>query len=385
MLALAAHYGYECKQYDIVTAFLNAVMDGHQIYVELPHGFEDYVIQLAGMATVADSQQLACLLLRALYGLKQSPMLWYQEFEKFIRNLGFTPLFADACLFRHGNGCIIIIYVDDVLAMALTKAIVKSAVTGPLRDAFKLRELGDVSFYLGCRILRDIKQRKIWLIQDAYLEQTVAKYLTGTGTRRTRETPMSIATYNTLAPAPAGYEASANLKSKYQSLVGSLMWPAIITRPDITFCTNHLAQYLVNPTKDHFDAALDVLRYLNGTIKRGICLTGGTDNDLDLRCFVDAAFADDRIDRKSSSGYVFKLAGGPISWKSGKQPIVTLSSTEAEYVALTITAKEAVYVRKLLTELHYPLSYQPVKIFEDNQPAINLTDQSDINGRSKYI
>jgi hypothetical protein len=118
-----------------------------------------------------------------------------------------------------------------------------------------------------------------------------------------------------------------------------------------------LAQYLVNPTKDHFDAALDVLRYLNSTIKRGIYLARGTDNDLDLRCFVDTAFADDRMDRKSSSGYIFKLAGGPISWKSGKQPIVTLSSTEAEYVALTITVKEAVYVRKLLTELHYLLSY----------------------------
>jgi hypothetical protein len=96
------------------------------------------------------------------------------------------------------------------------------------------------------------------------------------------------------------------------------MWLAMITRPDITFCTNHLAQYLVNPTKDHVDAALDILRYLNSTIRRGMCLTGGTDNDLDLRCFVDAAFTDDRMDRKPSSGYVFKLAGGPISWKSGK-------------------------------------------------------------------
>jgi hypothetical protein len=196
---------------------------------------------------------------------------------------------------------------------------------------------------------------------------------------------MSIATYNTLALAPAGYEASANLKSKYQSLVGSLIWLVIITRPDITFCTNHLAQYLVNPTKDYFDAALDVLRYLNSTIKRGIYLTGGTNNDLDLRCFVDAVFADDRIDRKSSIGYVFKLAGGPISWKSGKQLIVALSSTKAEYVALTIAVKEAVYVLKLLVELQYPLSYQPVKIFEDNHPAINLTNQSGINSRSKHI
>jgi hypothetical protein len=148
----------------------------------------------------------------------------------------------------------------------------------------------------------------------------------------------------------------------------------MIIRPDITFCTNHLAQYLVNPTNNHFDAALDVLRYLNSTIKRGIYLTIGTGIDLDLRCFVNTAFTDDRIDRKSSSGYIFKLAGGPISWKSGKQLIVTLLSTEAEYVALTITVKEAVYVRKLLVELYYPLSYQPVKIFEDNQPVINLTD-----------
>jgi hypothetical protein len=87
----------------------------------------------------------------------------------------------------------------------------------------------------------------------------------------------------------------------------------MITRPDITFCTNQLAQYLVNPTEDHFDAALNVLRYLNSTIKRGIYLTRGIGNDLDLRCFVDAAFTDDGIDRKSSSGYIFKLAGRPIS------------------------------------------------------------------------
>jgi hypothetical protein len=92
----------------------------------------------------------------------------------------------------------------------------------------------------------------------------------------------------------------------------------MITRPDIAFCTNHLAQYLVNLTKDHFGAALDVLRYLNGTIKWGIYLTGGTGSDLDLRCFVGVAFTDDRIDRKSSSGYICKLAGRPISWKSGK-------------------------------------------------------------------
>jgi hypothetical protein len=175
MLALVAHYGYERKQYDIVTASLNAVMDGHQIYVELPHGFEDYVIQLAGMATTAGNQQLVCLLLRALYGLKQSPMLWYREFEKFLHNLGFTPLSVDACLLRHGNDSITIIYVENVLATALTTAIAESVVIGLLRDVFKLRELGGVGFYLGCRTLRDLKQRKIWLIQDAYLEQTVAK------------------------------------------------------------------------------------------------------------------------------------------------------------------------------------------------------------------
>jgi hypothetical protein len=96
------------------------------------------MIQLAGMATTDSNQQLAYLLLRALYGLKQSPMLWYREFEKFIRNLGFTPLLADTCLFRYSNGCIIIIYVDDVLAMALAKSIIESAVSGSLRDAFKL-------------------------------------------------------------------------------------------------------------------------------------------------------------------------------------------------------------------------------------------------------
>jgi hypothetical protein len=111
-------------------------MDGHNICVELPYGFKDYVIQLAGMATPGSNQQLACLLLRALYGLEKSPMLWHREFEKLLRNLGFIPLFADACPFRHSEGCIIVVHVDDVFTIASTKAIVESAVSGPLRGAF---------------------------------------------------------------------------------------------------------------------------------------------------------------------------------------------------------------------------------------------------------
>jgi hypothetical protein len=128
-----------------------------------------------------------------------------------------------------------------------------------------------------------------------------------------------------------------------------------------------------------------VLKYYIGTKDCGISFTGSPTEDLDLRGYADAAWADDIDNRRSTGGFLFTLAGGPILWKSGRQPIVTLSSTEAEYVALTLAAKEAKFIGGLLADLQYGGPIFPVHIYEDNRPAIDISKRPFVDGRTKHI
>jgi hypothetical protein len=146
MLALAAKLNLECKQFDLVTAFLNALIKKYKIYVEMPHGFEDYA---------EDGTQLVCLLLRALYGLKQSPLLWHEELTAFLRSISLEPIQSDPCLFIDRiSGSFILIYVDDLLMFSKTVTAIDK-LTALLGKKFPLKELGDVLWFLGCRIIRN--------------------------------------------------------------------------------------------------------------------------------------------------------------------------------------------------------------------------------------
>ncbi|KAI0997286.1 Retrovirus-related Pol polyprotein from transposon TNT 1-94 [Podosphaera aphanis] len=253
LIAMIAHYNLEAKQYDIMTAFLYAKIKEREIYVEQPHGFEE-------------SRDHVCLLLRALYGLKQSPMLWFEELTSFLISKGYVPLSQDPCIFQHHiYKLIIAVYVDDLIAAAESSQVITSA-TESISGRFKMRALGDISFYLGCRIIRIRKERKLYLVQDAYIKQLLGKYHMQDS--RKALTPMEV--NNKLQLAPEGHQADANLTQEYQSLVGGLMWPAMQTRPDIAFATSQLAKHMNNPTHEHLEAAKRVLRYLNGKPNYGV-------------------------------------------------------------------------------------------------------------------
>ena len=188
--------------------------------------------------------------------LKQSPLLWYEEFAKYLRSVKYTPLWSDNGVFRHrGTGAIIVVYVDYLLIISQSKKTV-DAFARLLQRQFKVRELGDMSFFLGCRIIRNRTLRKLWLVQDAYVEQVAQKHYLTVAARE--ETP--IVSHHMLQKAPEGYGASKNLQGRYQSLVGSLMWPAMQTRPDIGFVVGLLARHLTNPTPQHWTAAFQVLQ-----------------------------------------------------------------------------------------------------------------------------
>ena len=364
LLSLVAHYGLQCKQYDIMTAFLHALMGKWTVYVEQPHGFQE-----------GDS---VCLLLRALYGLKQSPLLWYQELTKYLRSIQFTTLWSDACLFRHEpTGALVVIYVDDLLIIATSTEVVES-VSQALASQFEVKELGDVAFYLGCRIIRDWQNRTIYMVQDGYIKRLAERFkLEGSIPVATPLPPNC-----KLQKADEGYEANKGTVHYYGQLVGSLMWPSIITRIDTCYAACQLAKYLTNPSAQHISAAEHCIRYLLSHANEGICL-GGTATLPRLEAYTDASWADDLDTRRSTCGYVF-FYGGPIAWKSGRQPLIAQSTTEAEYIAMTLTAKESSALKRLLDEVGEAQT-GAVIVHEDSKPAIDLLARPTSEGRTRHI
>jgi hypothetical protein len=150
--------------------------------------------------------------------------------------------------------------------------------------------------------------------------------------------------------------------NRYQRKIGSLLFAAVTTRPDIAFATSRLAHFLVNPSNEHQDAADRVLLYLQKT--RNLPLTFGQGEGFEVAS--DESFADNTIDRKSSQGYAIKLFGGLIAWRANKQDTVTTSTTEAELLALSQVAKEAIFTSRLLKELQVTLSDPTLTIICDN-------------------
>jgi hypothetical protein len=172
------------------------------------------------------------------------------------------------------------------------------------------------------------------------------------------------------------------------------MYAMTETRPDLAVTISTLSQFLANPSKEHQQAAKRALRYLQGSKNYGITL-GQTQGILSeqlqyeagqLHGYVDASYAQNLVDRRSTTGYVFMLGNGPISWTSKRQPTVALSSCEAEYMAETQAAKEAIWLRRLLLELGYTgPDVQTVRIYADNQGSMALAKNPEYHARTKHI
>ena len=167
----------------------------------------------------------------------------------------------------------------------------------------------------------------------------------------------------------------------YQMAVGSLLYAAQATRPDIAYAVGALSKFNTNPGKEHWSALKRVLRYLRGTTHYSIVYQKST--ILNIHGYADADFADDMDDGRSVSGYIFKLADAAISWSSKKQQTVARSTTEAEYMALAHATQEALWLRTVKEELQ--LGSDPISIFCDNKSAIDLTKNSMYHARTKHI
>ena len=362
-LAMVAAKDLELHQLDVKTAFLNGELE-EDIYIQQPPGYEQ-----GGKDTV-------CKLNRALYGLKQAPRQWHEKLKQALKAIGFIDSMADPGLFTKHNGgesVFILTYVDDLLIAAATPDTVTKVKAALLR-AFDARDMGEASLFLGMSVKRDRTAGTLRLSQERMTSELITKW--GLESGKTKSTPLSPAIKLT---KEEGEPLNTSLHA-YSALVGSLLYLAVCTRPDIAQAVGALARHMANPTMVHWQAAKGVLRYLAGTKTHGIAYGGGSTEFIG---YTDADYASDIDTRRSTTGYLFMLNGGAVSWSSRLQPTVAASTTEAEYMAAAFAVKEALWLRKLAYDLM--MGVKTIKINADNQAAIKLLKNPVSSVRSKHI
>ena len=371
LLALVAHYDMELEQLDVKTAFLHGDLD-EEIYLRQPEGFID-----------SNRPDYVCKLNKSLYGLKQSPRLWYKRFDKFMLSQGYSRSFKDQCVYfkRCGKDMIyLLLYVDDML-IASQSMVKVSELKAELSKEFDMKDLGKAQRILGMEIFRDRKRRELRLTQAQYIEKVLARF--GMEKAKPVGTPLGSQFKLSKDMSPSSDEDKRYMADvPYSSAVGSLMYAMVCTRPDLAHAVGVVSRYMSNPGKEHWQAVKWILRYLRGTSSVGL-LYGGVDGDITLRGYCDSDYAGDRDGRKSVSGYVYTLGIGSISWRSKLQSIVALSTTEAELISIVEATKEGLYLLQLLDDLS--MVQRTIELFSDSQSAIHLVENQAYSSRTKHI
>jgi hypothetical protein len=372
MMAVAAHEGLELRQFDVRTAFLNAWLK-EEVYLRVPAGLEG---KLGTGGKVLG-------LRRAIYGLKQASRAWNERLEGELVRRQFVQSDADPSLWiLHGkDGAVMaLFYVDDGLVAARTTE-EADALVELVESIFQIRKLGEPVDFLGIEIQRDRGAGTITLTQKAKAEAlTAALGVQGA----CKAVPMSPECFSSLRAAQPG-EPMAD-KLGYQKVIGSLLHLAQCTRPDIALPVGALAAYASAPSEAHYQAMLDVVRYVGSTAGRGLTY-GGSDKPLGFWC--DANFAACQDTRRSTTGWVVVMYGGAVSWVSKKQPTAAASTMDAEYQACGAAAREGLSLDKALGELallssDFPLG-GPVVIRCDNKAALSLCKDRKEGQRVKHI
>lgn len=357
-LSLIFSMNMTIDQFDVKTAYLNAPLH-EEIYLIPPEGFG-----LEGKL---------CKLNKAIYGLKQAGREWNKTLSTFLKSIGLRPTAADGCIYymrRNDQLLVVIIYVDDLI-VASNDLSLRNYVNDALKGKFELTQVEPQQF-LGLQIQRD--KTGVHIHQSKYISELLDEY--DMSDCRSQATPYSH------RPTKRHPDEPFIESTQMRKIIGKLLYLSNRTRPDIAAPVAALARYQDNASEEHWKAAKQILRYLRGTINLGIHFNYRGDNI--LYGYADADFAGDTDDRKSTSGIVFMLNGGPIHWKSKKQSSVSLSTTESEFISACDAAKDAVHLHMLLNELGF-IQPQPIHIYEDNQATIKIAHNETYRGRLKHL
>jgi hypothetical protein len=363
LISLAVELKLNMCHMDVKTAFLHGGL--HEVvFMKQPKSF-----------VVKGEETKICLLQKSIYALKQASRMWNRKIHSVLIGLKFRQSKHETCVYyfwRDKTVVIIALYVDDhfILSNDEQKTLeIKRA----LMSEFEMVDLGKTRLCLGMNISYD-ETGSISLDQKHYIKQLLDKF----------------EMYDA-KPAKTPLEKNSKLEEgdkenlpdvPYQSLIGCVMYIAISTRPDVCYTVGCLSQFNTCYTIVHYKYTKRVLRYLKGTCDRSLVFSPKDEN---IVGFVDADCAGCSMDRRSYSGFIFKLRGGAVSWGSKKQNCIALSSTESEYIAIPEGAKEAIHLKGLLDELMNVNNNNKVIIHCDNQGAVRLAHNLMFHKSTKHI
>ncbi|GJT52554.1 retrovirus-related pol polyprotein from transposon TNT 1-94 [Tanacetum coccineum] len=360
-LTFAAHMNMVVYQIDVKTAFLNGNLR-EEVYVSQSDGFVDN-----------DNPNHVYKLKKALYGLKQAPRTWYDMLSSFLISQDFTKGSVDPTLFirRDGKELLLVqICVDDIIFAASTPDFFID-ILKIMCSKFKMSMMGKISFFLGLQISQS--PRGIFINQSKYVLESLKKY--GFDSYDPVDTPMV-----EKSKLDEDKEGKSVDPSHYRCMIGTLLY-LIASRPDLQFAICMCAWYQARPTEKHLNAVKRIFRYLKGTVHRGLWYPKGS--SIALTAFADADHVGCQDTRRITSGSMQLLGDRLVSWSSKRQKSAAISSTEAEYIALSGCCAQILWMRSQLTD--YGFGFNKIPMYCDNKSVIALCCNNVQHSRSKHI
>jgi hypothetical protein len=349
-LAQAAALDWEIHQINIKGAYLNRKLTlDKKIYMFQPPGYP-----------APNSSGKVCGLVKTLYSLKQLGCCWYQKPIKIMLDkLGFLRCNVDQAVFLCRDReptIIVLVHVDDCTIAATSMDLIVNFKES-IKEHVKITALGELHWLLGIEVCRDHEAHSIHLSQCSYIDSILCCY--GFQDLKPVSTPMETHICLSSSQSPSTTAKFVQMRNvPYHEAVGSLMYASLRTQPDIAFAIQTVSCFSTKPNPAHWEAIKRICWYLKGTMELWL-LFGRGDCDLAGYADADGSMAEDH---HAILGYAFLLHGGAVLWSAKCQEIVSLSTTESEYVALTHAAKEALWLRSLITQL-FPSVLNPTTLF----------------------
>ncbi|MBW0466267.1 hypothetical protein O181_005982 [Austropuccinia psidii MF-1] len=364
-ISYASSRGLKFHQIDIRSAFLNAPLS-EVVYLSVPQGLD------------LDKRASCLRLNKAIYGLKQAPLAWYQRLKQWLLQAGFSACVLDSCVFYRSKDTMtwLYIHVDDITIFGEDV----SSFIKEISDEFDIKDMGPADLMLGIRVVHGY--RFISLDQSHFTDSLLDLY--GLSHCKRVSTPLEPNVH--LQPASdEEVEKFLSLGINYRSAIGSISYLSTATRPDLSHTVSSLSQFLERPGICHWNGFLHVLRYLKGTQNAGLVYSQGLENE--VRGYSDADWGNCRTTRRSVTGFLALFAGNLVLWKTRKQPTVSISTAKAEYKALCDLVSELLWLWQWSRECHLLPLDSAIPVHEDNQSCINTAngDCNLNNRRMKHV
>ena len=350
MLTIALKNDLVAHHVDIKTAYLNSDIE-EDVYVQQPQGF-----------VIKGKEDFVCKLDKAVYGLKQAARQWNLKLNDTMKQLHFKPSESEPCIFQSTKdpNLMVGVYVDDLIVIGKENKI--NDFKKKLASLLKITDKGRLHFCLNMQIDWNEEDNSVKISPKKFILKMLAKY--GMNDCKPQESPV---------PTGTVFEKANELNAieevtEFQSIVGSMLYLANCTRPDILFGVAKLCQYISAPSSTHVEIAKRILAYLKGTVDYGLVFGKST---MQCSVFADADFGNDTTEGKSMSGVMTFIGSNIIDWHCSKQSLVALSTCEAEIAAIVEATRSAIYYRELLNDLgmSHHISKQKIRIWNDNQSA----------------